>query len=104
MPASRTLLKVIAKVLRPSHGRVWVKGHVAPLLEMGAGFHLELTGRENIYLYGSLLGFSRAEMDAKVERIVDFAELRGLHRRAAAHLLDRHGHSARLLDRDRRSA
>lgn len=70
-----TMLKVIAKVLRPSHGRVWVKGHVAPLLEMGAGFHVELTGRENIYLYGSLLGHSRAEMDAKVDRIVDFAEL-----------------------------
>jgi len=70
-----TLLKLIAKVLRPSHGRVWVKGSVAPLLEMGAGFHLELTGRENIYLYGSLLGHSRAEMASKVERIVDFAEL-----------------------------
>ena len=70
-----TLLKLIAKVLRPSHGRVWVKGHVAPLLEMGAGFHVELTGRENIFLYGSLLGYSRSEMEAKVERIVDFAEL-----------------------------
>jgi len=70
-----TMLKVIAKVLRPSHGRVWVKGNVAPLLEMGAGFHVELTGRENVYLYGSLLGFSRQEMDAKFDRIVDFAEL-----------------------------
>jgi ABC-2 type transport system ATP-binding protein len=71
-----TLLKVIAKVLRPSHGRVWVKGHVAPLLEMGAGFHVELTGRENIFLYGSLLGHSRAVMESKVDRIVDFAELK----------------------------
>jgi ABC-2 type transport system ATP-binding protein len=71
-----TLLKVVAKVLRPTHGRVWVKGHVAPLLEMGAGFHVELTGRENVFLYGSLLGFSRQEMEAKFERIVDFAELR----------------------------
>jgi ABC-type polysaccharide/polyol phosphate transport system ATPase subunit len=70
-----TMLKVVAKVLRPTHGRVWVRGHVAPLLEMGAGFHVELTGRENIYLYGSLLGFSRQEMDAKFDRIVDFAEL-----------------------------
>ncbi len=70
-----TLLKVVARVLRPTRGRVWVKGHVAPLLEMGAGFHLELTGRENVHLYGSLLGFSRAEMDEKLERIVDFAEL-----------------------------
>lgn len=70
-----TLLKTIAKVLRPTTGRVWVKGHVAPLLEMGAGFHVELTGRENIQLYGSLLGFSRQEMDEKTQRIVDFAEL-----------------------------
>jgi len=70
-----TLLKLIAKVLRPSHGRVMVRGHVAPLLEMGAGFHMELTGRENIYLYGSLLGHTRAEMASKVDGIVEFAEL-----------------------------
>lgn len=70
-----TLLKVIARVLRPTHGRVWVQGHVAPLLEMGAGFHQELTGRENIYLYGSLLGFTSDQMEEKFERIVDFAEL-----------------------------
>lgn len=70
-----TLLKAIARVIRPTTGRVWVKGHVAPLLEMGAGFHVELTGRENIYLYGSLLGFSRREMEEKLEQIVDFAEL-----------------------------
>jgi ABC-type polysaccharide/polyol phosphate transport system ATPase subunit len=70
-----TLLKVVAKVLRPTHGRIWVKGHVAPLLETGAGFEIELTGRENVYLYGSLLGFSRHEMDAKFDRIVAFAEL-----------------------------
>jgi len=70
-----TMLKLVAKVLRPSHGRVWVKGSVAPLLEMGAGFHPELTGRENVYLYGSLLGYTRSEMDAKLQGIVDFAEL-----------------------------
>lgn len=70
-----TVLKVIAKVLRPTSGRVWVKGHVAPLLEMGAGFHAELTGRENVFLYGSLLGFTRQEMEAKFDRIVDFAEI-----------------------------
>lgn len=70
-----TLLKVVARVLRPTQGRVWVKGYVAPLLEMGAGFHVELTGRENIFLYGSLLGFSRREMEEKFERIVEFAEL-----------------------------
>lgn len=70
-----TLLKLIARVLRPTAGRVWVKGHVAPLLEMGAGFHPELTGRENVFLYGTLLGFTRQEMEQKFDGIVDFAEL-----------------------------
>lgn len=71
-----TLLKVIGRVLRPTRGRVRVRGRVAPLLEFGAGFHPELTGRENIFLNGAILGFSRAEMQAKFDRIVDFAELR----------------------------
>lgn len=70
-----TLLKTIARVLRPTRGRVWINGRVAPLLEFGAGFHSELTGRENVFLNGALLGFSRAQMEAKFERIVDFAEL-----------------------------
>jgi len=70
-----TLLKVVARVLRPTTGRVWIRGRVAPLLEFGAGFHPELTGRENIFLNGTLLGFSRREMEEKFERIVDFAEL-----------------------------
>jgi homopolymeric O-antigen transport system ATP-binding protein len=70
-----TLLKLVARVLRPTMGRVWVKGRVAPLLEVGAGFHPELTGRENIYLNGAMLGFSRREIDARFDRIVEFAEL-----------------------------
>ena len=70
-----TLLKVIARVLRPTAGRVLVKGRVAPLLEFGAGFHPELTGRENVYLNGAMLGFNQEEMDAKFQGIVDFAEL-----------------------------
>lgn len=70
-----TLLKVIARVLRPTQGQVWVKGRVAPLLEFGAGFHPELTGRENVFLNGALLGFTRAQMRAKFDRIVEFAEL-----------------------------
>jgi len=70
-----TLLKLVARVLRPTLGRVRVAGRVAPLLEMGAGFHPELTGRENIYLNGAMLGFTRAEMDEKYPRIVEFAEL-----------------------------
>jgi lipopolysaccharide transport system ATP-binding protein len=70
-----TLLKLIAKVLRPSHGRVVVKGKVAPLLEMGAGFHPELTGRENILLNGAILGFTQLEMKEKMPGIIEFAEL-----------------------------
>jgi ABC-type polysaccharide/polyol phosphate transport system ATPase subunit len=70
-----TLLKLIARVLRPTEGRVVVRGQVAPLLEFGAGFHPELTGRENVFLNGALLGFTRQEMEEKFKRIVDFAEL-----------------------------
>lgn len=70
-----TLLKLVARVLRPTHGRVWVKGLVVPLLELGAGFHTELSGRENIYLNGAMLGFSRAEMEVKIPRIIEFSEL-----------------------------
>jgi ABC-type polysaccharide/polyol phosphate transport system ATPase subunit len=70
-----TLLKLVARVLRPTQGRVRVMGRVAPLLELGAGFHPELTGRENIYLNGAMLGFTRREMDEKFPRIVEFAEL-----------------------------
>jgi ABC-type polysaccharide/polyol phosphate transport system ATPase subunit len=70
-----TLLKLIARVLRPTQGRVWVKGRVAPLLEVGAGFHPELTGRENIFLNGAMLGFTHKEMERKFDQIVDFAEL-----------------------------
>ncbi len=70
-----TLLKLVAKVIRPSSGRVVVKGRVAPLLEVGAGFHPELTGRENIFLNGAMLGFSHEEMLEKFPRIVEFSEL-----------------------------
>lgn len=70
-----TLLKLIARVLRPTDGRVIVRGKTAPLLEFGAGFHPELTGRENIFLNGAMLGFSRHDMEQKFDRIVDFAEL-----------------------------
>ena len=70
-----TLLKLVARVIRPSNGRVLVKGHVAPLLDIGAGFHPELTGRENIFLNGAMLGFSRQEMEQKIPRIIEFSEL-----------------------------
>lgn len=70
-----TLLKLVSRVMRPTEGRVVVTGRVVPLLELGAGFHPELTGRENIFLNGSILGFNRKEMEAKFHRIVEFSEL-----------------------------
>ncbi len=70
-----TLLKVIARVLRPTEGRVWIRGRVAPLINLGAGFHPELSGRENILLNGAILGFSPKEMERRMESIVDFSEL-----------------------------
>ena len=70
-----TLLKVVARVLRPTKGRVIVRGRVAPLLELGAGFHPELTGKENIFLNGALLGFGHREMQEKYDQIVEFSEL-----------------------------
>lgn len=70
-----TLLKVMARVLRPTQGRVWIRGRVAPLLEFQAGFHPELTGRENVFLNGTLLGSTRREMKARLQQIVEFAEL-----------------------------
>ena len=70
-----TLLRLVARIMRPSEGWVEVIGRVAPLLAMGAGFHTELTGRENVYLNGAILGYTREEMNEKFQQIVDFAEL-----------------------------
>jgi ABC-2 type transport system ATP-binding protein len=70
-----TLLKCIAGILRPTEGRIRQRGRLAALLELGAGFHPELTGRENVYLNASFLGLSRVETDEAYEAIVDFAEL-----------------------------
>jgi ABC-type polysaccharide/polyol phosphate transport system ATPase subunit len=70
-----TLLKVIARVLPPTQGRVIVRGYVAPMIELGAGFNPELTGAENIVLYGTLLGRTPKEMRARIEAIADWAGL-----------------------------
>ena len=70
-----TLLKVIARVLPPTSGRVIVRGQVAPMIELGAGFNSELTGAENIVLYGTLLGRSPKEMKSRIEAIADWAGL-----------------------------
>src|SRR5574339_868127 len=70
-----TLLKVIARVLIPTEGRVRLRGRVSPLLELGAGFHPELTGRENIFLNGTLLGHTRHDIESRLPNIIEFAEL-----------------------------
>lgn len=70
-----TLMKVISRVLIPSEGRVWIAGVVHPLLQLGAGFHPELTGRENIFLNGTILGHSKKEIMEKYQEIVDFSEI-----------------------------
>src|SRR5438552_2092342 len=70
-----TTLKLISRILEPTSGSVSVRGKVSALLELGTGFHPDLTGRENIFLNGSLLGIPRKEMQARYESIVDFAEL-----------------------------
>jgi len=70
-----TLLKCLARILRPDEGRITVEGKVSALLELGAGFHPELSGRENVYLNASILGLSRRQVDAKFDEIVAFAGL-----------------------------
>src|SRR3569623_1485085 len=70
-----TLLKILSRITRPTSGRVRLRGRVASLLEVGTGFHPELTGRENIFLNGALLGMSRAEIRARFDEIVAFAEV-----------------------------
>jgi len=71
-----TMLKLFARVLPPSIGRIEIFGSVSPLLELGAGFHHELSGRENVFLNGAILGYSREEMRTKFDSIVEFS---GLH-------------------------
>ena len=70
-----TLLKCVAGILQPTTGEIVIRGRVAALLELGAGFHPELTGRENIYLNASILGLSRRETEKIFDEIVEFAEL-----------------------------
>lgn len=70
-----TLLRVIARVLKPTRGHAQVRGRIGPLLELSAGFDPELTGRENVYLNGAILGLSRREVDRRFDGIVAFAEL-----------------------------
>ncbi|WP_295388956.1 ABC transporter ATP-binding protein [uncultured Thiodictyon sp.] len=70
-----TLLKILSRITAPTTGQVKIRGRVGSLLEVGTGFHPELTGRENIYLNGAILGMKKAEIDRKLEEIIDFAEI-----------------------------
>ncbi len=71
-----TLLKVVSGVMKPTTGKVTVNGVISPMIELGAGFDAELTARENIYLNGSILGYSKEFLDSKFDEIVEFSELK----------------------------
>ena len=71
-----TLLKLISRVTGPTEGKIYLNGRVASMLEVGTGFHPELTGRENIYMNGAILGMTKKEIDAKIENIIEFSEVR----------------------------
>lgn len=70
-----TLLKIISGILKPTEGTISIKGSIAPLIELGAGFNGDLSGKENIYLNGLLLGYSKKMIEAKMDEIIEFAEL-----------------------------
>ena len=70
-----TLLKLISGVIKPTEGTIEIKGKIVPLLELGSGFDHEYTGRENIYLKGSLLGYSKKYLEEKIDEIIEFSEL-----------------------------
>src|SRR5581483_3856484 len=70
-----TLLKILSRIIKPTRGRAELRGRVGSLLEVGTGFHPELTGRDNIWLYGAILGMNRAEIQRDFDAIVDFAEI-----------------------------
>ena len=71
-----TTLKLISQVTAPTKGKIYLNGRITSMLEVGTGFHPELTGRENIYLNGAILGMTKAEIDRKIEEIIDFSECR----------------------------
>lgn len=70
-----TLLKILSRITEPTSGRATIRGRVGSLLEIGTGFHYELTGRENIYLSGSIMGLAKREIDERISRIIDFSEI-----------------------------
>ncbi len=97
-----TLLKCMAKILRPDKGAITTDGKVSALLELGAGFHPELSGRENVFLNGSILGLSKKQLVSRFDEIVELRGARAVHRRAGEELLVGHVRPARVLGRDQR--
>jgi teichoic acid transport system ATP-binding protein len=71
-----TLLKILAEITEPTEGEIYINGRLTALIELGAGFHPELSGRENIYLNGAILGLSKDDVDAKLDQIIEFADLK----------------------------
>ncbi|MDY6008165.1 MAG: ATP-binding cassette domain-containing protein, partial [Gemmiger sp.] len=69
-----TLLKLLTRITAPTEGEIRIKGRISSMLEVGTGFNNEMTGRENIYMNGAILGMSRAEIDAKLPQIIEFSE------------------------------
>ena len=69
-----TLLKLLSRITAPTEGEIKIRGRVASMLEVGTGFNNEMTGRENIYMNGAILGMTRAEIDAKLPQIIEFSE------------------------------
>lgn len=75
-----TLLKLMTKIIYPDKGIINTYGKLTSLLELGAGFHPDFSGRENIYFNASIFGLTRSEIDQRVEKIIEFSELRRVHR------------------------
>ncbi len=91
-----TLLKVLSRIVTPTTGEATITGRLGALLEVGTGFHPELTGRENAFLYGAILGMPRSEVARKFDAIVDFRRDRRIHRHAGEALFERHVCAPRL--------
>ena len=92
-----TLLKIISRITAPTTGLVRIKGRIGSLLEVGTGFHPQLTGRDNVYLNGAILGMKRNEVKSKFDEIVDFAGLGTIYRYAGKALFERHVCAAGVL-------
>ena len=94
-----TLLKILSRITRPTTGYAEIHGRVGSLLEVGTGFHPELTGRENVYLSGAILGMRKSEIDRKFDEIVAFAGVERFHRHALEAFQHRYADAARVCRR-----